>query len=101
MKSDPNARLYQTRERMDFHTDVLPVDLLGLFCMRTAKSGGESKVVSALTIHNVLRDERPDLLETLYGLFHLDWRGEEPQGEKPFFRIPMFSERDGKVTARL
>jgi len=101
VKSDPNARLYQTRERMDFHTDVLPVDLLGLFCMRAAKSGGESKVVSALTIHNVLRDERPDLLEALYGSFHLDWRGEEPQGEKPFFTIPMFSERAGKVTARL
>jgi hypothetical protein len=101
VKSDPNARLYQTRERMDFHTDILPVDLLGLFCMRTARSGGESKVVSALTLHNVLRDERPDLLEALYGTFHLDWRGEEPQGEKPFFTIPMFSERDGKVTARL
>ena len=101
VKSDPNARLYQTRERMDFHTDILPVDLLGLFCMRTAKSGGESKIVSALTLHNLLRDERPDLLDALYGMFYLDWRGEEPQGEKPFFRIPMFSERDGKVTARL
>src|SRR5688572_24864729 len=33
VKSDPNARLYQTRERMDFHTDMLPVDLLGLFCL--------------------------------------------------------------------
>ena len=77
VKSDPNARLYQTRERMDFHTDMLPVDLLGLFCMRAAKAGGESKVVSALAIHNVLLEERPDLLEALYGPFHLDWRGEE------------------------
>ena len=101
VKSDPNARLYQTRERMDFHTDILPADLLGLFCMRTAKSGGESKLVSALTIHNVLRAERPDLLEVLYGMFHLDWRGEEPEGGKPFFTIPMFSERAGQVTARL
>lgn len=99
--ADPNARGYQTSERMDFHTDLLPVDLLGLFCMRTARSGGESKVVSALTIHNVLRDERPDLLEALYGLFHLDWRGEEPEGERPWFSIPMFSERDGKVSTRL
>jgi hypothetical protein len=99
--SDPQARLYQTRERMDFHTDILPVDVLGLFCLRTAKSGGESKVVSALTLHNVLREERPDLLETLYGPFHLDWRGEEPHGETPFFTIPMFSERDGKITTRL
>ena len=99
--SDPTARLYQTRERMDFHTDILPVDVLGLFCLRAAKAGGESKVVSALTIHNVLREERPDLLRVLYGGFHLDWRGEEPQGERPFFTIPMFSEREGFVTTRL
>jgi hypothetical protein len=99
--ADPNARGYQTRQRMDFHTDLLPVDVLGLFCMRTAKSGGASKLVSALTVHNVLREERPDLLETLYGMFHLDWRGEEPEGEKPWFSIPMFSSCEGKVSARI
>lgn len=99
--SDPNARGYQTNERMDFHTDMLPVDVLGLFCMRTAMRGGASKLVSALTVHNVLREERPDLLETLYGMFHVDWRGEEPAGEKPCFTLPMYSERDGKVTTRV
>lgn len=99
--ADPNARAYQTRQRMDFHTDMLPVDVLGLFCLRTAKSGGESKIVSALTVHNVLREERPDLLDALYGTFHVDWRGEEPEGEQPWFSIPMFSVRDGKVTSRI
>jgi hypothetical protein len=99
--ADPNARAYQTNQRMDFHTDMLPVDLLGLFCLRTAKSGGASKLVSALTVHNVLRAECPDLLEALYGRFHVDWRGEEPQGEQPWFTLPMFSERDGKLTVRI
>jgi hypothetical protein len=99
--ADPNARAYQTSQRMDFHTDMLPVDVLGLFCLRTAKSGGASKLVSALTIHNVLCEERPDLLDALYGSFHVDWRGEEPQGEQPWFTIPMFSARDGKVTTRI
>jgi hypothetical protein len=99
--ADPNARGYQTSQRMDFHTDMLPVDVLGLFCLRTAKSGGASKLTSALTVHNVLREERPDLLEALYGAFHIDWRGEEPAGEKPWFSLPMFSERDGKVTVRI
>jgi len=101
IQADPNARAYQTNQRMDFHTDMLPIDLLGLFCLRTAKTGGASKLVSALTIHNVLHDERPDLLEVLYGMFHVDWRGEEPAGEKPCFTLPMFSERDGQVTARI
>ena len=99
--ADPNARAYQTSQRMDFHTDMLPIDVLGLFCMRTAKSGGASKLTSALTIHNVLREEHPDLLEALYGVFHLDWRGEEPEGEQPWFAIPMFSLCDGKITARI
>lgn len=101
IQADPNARAYQTNERMDFHTDMLPVDVLGLFCLRTAKSGGASKLVSALTLHNVLREERPDLLEALYGTFHVDWRGEEPAGEKPWFSLPMFSEREGRVTTRI
>lgn len=101
IQADPNARAYQTHERMDFHTDMLPVDVLGLFCLRTAKRGGASKLVSALTIHNVLREERPDLLDALYGTFHIDWRGEEPAGEKPCFSLPMYSERDGKVTTRI
>jgi len=101
IQADPNARAYQTNQRMDFHTDMLPIDVLGLFCLRTAKSGGASKLVSALTIHNVLREERPDLLEALYGTFHVDWRGEEPAGEKPWFSLPMFSERDGQITTRI
>jgi hypothetical protein len=100
-QADPNARAYQTNQRMDFHTDMLPMDVLGLFCLRTARRGGASKLTSALTLHNVLREERPDLLEALYGDFHIDWRGEEPPGEAPFFTLPMFSERGGKVTARI
>ena len=100
-QADPNARAYQTSQRMDFHTDMLPMDVLGLFCLRTAKRGGASKITSALTIHNVLREERPDLLEALYGPFHIDWRGEAPEGEPGFFTLPMFSERHGKVTARI
>jgi len=99
--ADPNARVYQTNQRMDFHTDLLPVDVLGLFCLRTAKSGGASKLVSALTVHNLLRNERPDLLDALYGMFNIDWRGEEPEGEPPWYTIPMFSARNGKVTTRI
>ncbi len=99
--ADPNARAYQTSQRMDFHTDMLPVDVLALFCLRTAKSGGASKLVSALTIHNILREERPDLLDELYGMFHIDWRGEEPEGEQPWATLPMFSARDGRVTTRI
>lgn len=99
--SDPDARGYQTAAKLDFHSDQLPVDLLGLFCLRTAKKGGASFLVSALTVHNVLLQERPDVLETLYQPFNLDWRGENPEGEKPWYSCPMFSYHDGKVTSRI
>ncbi|MBT3990505.1 MAG: TauD/TfdA family dioxygenase [Rhodospirillaceae bacterium] len=97
---DPTARGYQTNQKMDFHTDLMPVDVLGLLCLRQSKSGGESALVSALTIHNVLKKERPDLLEELYGNFNMDWRGEEPEGEKPYFTIPMVSHAKGRTTSR-
>ncbi len=98
---DPNARAYQTRAKMDFHSDQLPVDVLGLFCVRTAKSGGASALTSVDTVHNVILEERPDLLEVLYQPFNIDWRGEEPVGEQPWYRCPMFSYAGGKVTSRI
>ena len=98
---DANARGYQTREKMDFHSDQLPVDAIGLFCVRAAKSGGASALTSVEAIHNVILEERPDLLEVLYQPFNIDWRGEEPEGEQPWYRCPMFSYAGGKVTSRI
>ncbi len=99
--SDPTTRMYQTSLKLDFHSDQLPVDVLGLFCVRVAKKGGASFLVSALTVHNVLLEERPDLVEVLHQPFNLDWRGEEPPGEKPWYASPMFSYHDGKLTSRV
>lgn len=98
--TDPSVRSYQTRGKLDFHADKLPVDVLGLLCLRTARAGGTSRIVSATAIHDVILDERPDLLEVLYEPFTLDWRDEEPPGEAPWYRLPMFSECAGKVTSR-
>ena len=58
---DPNTRIYQTRERQTFHTDSC--DVVGLLCLRTAKSGGLSSLVSSTTIFNEMRRRRPDLLQ--------------------------------------
>lgn len=97
---DPNVRVYQTNIKLDYHADQLPVDVLGLFCLRTAKRGGASKIVSATTIHNVVLEERPDLLEVLYEPFNVDWRGEEAEGEQPWYQMPMFSVAEGKIASR-
>ncbi len=98
---DPTARGYQTSAKMDFHADQLPVDVLGLFCVRAAKEGGASALISVGAVHNALAAERPDLLEVLYQPFNLDWRGEEPEGERRWYTSPMFSSFSGKVTSRI
>ncbi|MGI9595161.1 MAG: TauD/TfdA family dioxygenase, partial [Acidimicrobiales bacterium] len=98
--SDPSVRSYQTNSKLDFHADQLPVDVLGLLCLETAAEGGASKIVSAMEVHNVVLRERPDLLAVLYRPFNLDWRGEEPEGEQPWYSLPMFSSADGLVTSR-
>src|SRR4051812_24445950 len=61
---DPNTRIYQTAERQTFHTDS--ADVVGLLCIREAKEGGRSLLVSAETIYNRMRELRPDLLEKLF-----------------------------------
>ena len=99
--NDPNARGYQTRNKLDFHCDQLPVDLLGLLCLRKSKSGGASYLVSAPAVHHVLGAERPDLLEALYNPFHIDWRGDHPDGGQPWYDSPMFSAHKGRLTARI
>ena len=51
--SDPNTRIYQTNERQTFHTDSS--DVVGLLCLKTAKTGGASLLVSASSIFNEMR----------------------------------------------
>ncbi len=98
---DPNARGYQTKNRLDFHCDQLPVDVLGLFCLRGSKSGGTSYLVSAPAVHNVMLAERPDLLDVMYAPFHVDWRGDHPDGAQPWYDIPMLTAHDGRLAARI
>src|SRR5437667_4907864 len=93
---DPHARIYQTRERQTHHTDSC--DVVGLLCLRAAKSGGLSSLVSSTTIFNEMRRRRPDLLKVLLDPIETDRRGEVPEGGKPYFSIPVFNWHDGMVS---
>ena len=94
---DPNVRIYQTSERQTYHTDSC--DIVGLLCLRTAKSGGLSALVSSTTIFNEMRRRRPDLLELLFQPVATDRRGEVPAGQKPWFEIPVFNWHEGYLSA--
>jgi hypothetical protein len=95
--NDPNVRIYQTHERQTFHTDSC--DIVGLLCLKTARSGGLSALVSSTTIFNEMRRQRPDLLKLLFQPVATDRRGEVPEGQKPYFQIPTFSWHEGFLTA--
>lgn len=94
---DPNVRIYQTHERQTYHTDSC--DVVGLLCLHPAKSGGLSSLVSSMTIFNEMRRHRPDLLRVLFEPIETDRRGEVPEGQQPFFRIPVFNWHAGLLSA--
>ena len=91
-----NTRIYQTAERQTFHTDS--ADVVGLLCLKTAKIGGKSLLVSTETIYNQMRKTRPDLLALLFEPIATDRRGEVPEGQKPYFEIPVFNWHQNKLT---
>jgi hypothetical protein len=94
---DPDVRLYQTHERQGYHTDSC--DVVGLLCLRPAKAGGLSSLVSSVTLYNELRWRRPDLLACLFEPIETDRRGEVADGQAPYFRIPVFNWYAGLLSA--
>jgi hypothetical protein len=95
--TDPNVRYYQTKRRLDYHTDS--VDIVGLLCLKTSKSGGESFIVSSTTCYNEILKRRPDLAPLLFDPFPTDRRGEVPEGMLPWFDMPVFHWHAGKLSA--
>lgn len=94
--NDPTTRIYQTNERQTFHTDS--TDCVGLLCLRTAKSGGASMVVSVDAAYERMVAQAPELAARLFEPLATDRRGEEPEGELPWFEIPVLSPSGDRVT---
>ncbi|MDH3739081.1 MAG: TauD/TfdA family dioxygenase [Alphaproteobacteria bacterium] len=95
--ADRNVRIYQTAKRQTFHTDSC--DVAGLMCVHQAMEGGDSQLVSTVTLYNELQRRRPDLVPLLFEPIPMDRRGEVPAGEKPYFEIPVFSWYEGYLSA--
>ncbi len=88
------ARFSVTNAESSFHTDGAfnpqAPDIVGLLCLQTAKSGGQSQLISAITLHNELLQHHPDALEMLYQSFYFDRRGQFREGEQPISETPIF-----------
>ncbi|MBN9619354.1 MAG: TauD/TfdA family dioxygenase [Actinobacteria bacterium] len=92
---DPLVRGFQTSARLDYHADSS--DVVGLLCVRPAKSGGVSTIISSVAVHDELVRTRPDVAERLHDQWWHDRRSGE--GAESFFRCSVFAEHDGRLFA--
>ncbi len=83
---------------LDYHTDGS--DIVGLMCLRPAKSGGLSCVANIVAIYNAMVETRPDLVAALFEDLPWDYRGEEPPGGRPFYMRNVFTEHEGRLFCR-
>ncbi len=68
------VRAYETTADLDYHTDSS--DVVALYCLRPAKQGGTSTIVSSVTVHDEMVRRRPDLA----ALLHRPWPQISPVG---------------------
>lgn len=90
---DPTAMPSRIRDRLPFHSDSS--DAVALMCLRPARAGGASSLVSGSTIYNEMRKRRPDLAEHLFDEYHWDWRRQDPDAPADTYTSPVCSHVDG------
>ncbi len=93
---NPKVRYYQTNRELEFHTDSC--DIVGLLCLRGAKAGGGSRIVSSVALHDRLLAENPEFWRALHNPMPTDRRGEIPPGMLPWFEIPVFNWHAGELS---
>ena len=95
-----DVRGYETNAHLPFHTDGC--ELVGLLCLRAAKSGGLSSLVSSTAVHAEIVRTHPECLKPLYRGYHYI-RREAALTESPVTpqRIPVFGVQDGVVSCRI
>lgn len=91
--TDRQTRVYETNAYLPYHTD--PTDVVGLLCIRRAKSGGISSLVSSASLYNELLATHPEYLSCLYRPMFYPHLG----GDRPGLS-PVFSYHKGQLTCR-
>jgi len=87
------TRVYETNLYLPYHTDLS--DVFGLMCIRPAKSGGLTSLVSCGAIYNELLQHYPEYLGVFYRPMYYAHLGEDSSN-----KAPVFSFHDGKLSCR-
>ncbi len=95
----------KTNIELQFHNDnsynfIMP-EYVGLLCVRPAKDGGMSRVMSFATAHNALRERHREVLPRLYEPFWFDRQREFHAGEAETFSAPLFIRDGERLHARM
>ena len=94
--SQDDIRKYQTNQDIPFHNDGS--DIFLLLCLRNAKSGGRSRLLSSIAVFNEIVRRRPDLAEVLQQPFDFDARGQQLDGEPRAQRVPIYNYHEGHLS---
>jgi alpha-ketoglutarate-dependent taurine dioxygenase len=94
-----------TNAEQNFHTDnsynVCPPDYMALLCLRTAKEGGVSSIVSFHTVYNEMLESHPKLVDRLFAPFLFDRNKEHAPGASPVISHSIMQVANGVITGRL
>ena len=105
-KATPGSGVRPDQTNMDqfFHNDnsynTTQPEYVGLLCVRPAKTGGVSQVISFYTLHNELLRAHRDVIPRLYQPFWFDRQKEYLDGEPAVISAPIFA-YDGRLRVRL
>ena len=88
-----SPRVYETNSYWPYHTDLS--DVAGLICLRKAKSGGLSSLVSAASVYNKILEQYPEYLGYYYHPTPCDHLGDD----RPTL-TPIFSYYQNKLSCR-
>lgn len=73
--------------------EARPPCYLALYCYRSAAEGGDSTIISARTVYDVIKTERPDLLPVFFETYHFRapqahvWPSRGPTIQKPILEV--------------
>ncbi|MDP6175067.1 MAG: TauD/TfdA family dioxygenase, partial [Rhodospirillales bacterium] len=93
-----SGRGYTSDRELTFHSDGC--DVTALFCLTAAKSGGISRLCSAVAARNELARRRPDLLEVLYQPVMWSRRGNQMPGTPSFYQQAVYGQEQGVFVSR-
>ena len=97
VKLGARVRGYRTNQLLKFHSDRC--DMVGLLCVRQAREGGLSSLVSSTRVWNEIVTHRPEYIEPLMnGYFYVSV---EEGGDVVPRRVPVYSIESGVLSCRI